>query len=807
MMLRVSTLYKKTIKSVFFCSIVVWFIFSGVQAQVFSQKQLQPQSRIVFASEHYTICLHDQTSDMIRLSYHISDFSTEEVRINDQLFTRIILGDTSTTFEAGKPELPLLAHSIILPDASNMQVSHIQTQYQEFDSIQVVPSKGNLLRTMDPDATPYYFDELYTRDAWFPERIVSLSEPYILRDFRGCCIQVIPFQYNPVEKKLRVYSDIFLELTSADGQPVNPLFRTKVPSHVDSEFLQLYQRHFLNFPALGYTPVPEQGNMLVVTDDQFYDLMKPFVAWKNMRGLPTEMVNISRIGDATALKQYITNYYETTGVAFVLLVGDVQQIPTLYRSGGASDPSYTYVVGSDHYPDLFIGRFSAQTNSQLQTQIQRTLDYEQHPQVDAVWYRKGTGIASNQGPGDNGEYDDEHIENIRNLLLNYTYITVDQIYDPTASVSQVVSALNDGRGVINYCGHGWPMGWGTTGFSTTHVHSLINKNTLPFIVSVACNNGEFDSFDECFAEAWLRATAENQPTGAIGVFMSSVSQSWNPPMAAQDEIMNLLVESYTDNKKHTFGGLCFSGCMYMNDRYGYAGAEMTDTWHVFGDPSLMVRTTVPTLVSASHPSEIMMGANTFEVTVSGGADLIAAVSKNGKLFGSGYPDENGHVLISFSDPVPPGGVIDLVVVGYNTVPYHAYIPIIGDDEPPYTPEKPSGRRFGRVNISYGFSTCTKDPENQDVYYLWDFGDGQMSEWDGPYVSGARAFMNHSWMVPRMYTVRVKAKDVVGAESNWSEPVKMFIPKNKALAPAWHEHGKPLFPRFAELVQRIFTCFS
>ncbi len=780
-----------------------------MQAHLFSQSLFQNEEHIVFSSEYYQIYLHthDQKSEILRLRYHISDFSQEKIILNEDVFTKITLGKTTTTFTEGQPELPVLSNSVILPDTKNMQVSLIQAHYQEYDSIQVIPSKGNLIRTVNPDEVAYRFDTLYTKDFWYPESIVHLSEPYILRDFRGCCIQLIPFQYHPTLQKLRFYTDITLELTPCSDEPINPLFRTKSLSSCDSEFLSLYQRHFLNFNQLQYTPIPEQGKMLIITYDQFYEAMKPFVVWKNMRGIATEMINISAIGDAHALKNFIKTYYETTGVTFVLLVGDIQQLPTLYRLGGASDPSYSYVVGSDHYPDLFIGRFSAQNINQLQTQIQRTLDYEQNPQSDAPWYHQATGIASNQGPGDNGEYDNEHIDNIRTILLNYTYTMVDQIYDPTASIAQVVSALNNGRGLINYCGHGWSFGWGTTGFSKYDIYSLTNTNMLPFIFSVACNNGEFDSYDECFAEAWLRATYAGRPAGAIGAFMSSISQSWNPPMAAQDEMVNLLVESYENNKKHTFGGICFSGCMYMNDRYGGAGAQMTDTWHVFGDPSFVVRTDTPTRVSAVHADTVSMGALTFDVTVAGGHDLVCAVSKNGKLYGYGYPDETGHVEISFNAPLPPGGMMSIVVVGYNTIPYHADIPIIGEDEPPTDPDKPSGRRIGRVNVSYVFTTQASDPENHDLYYLWDFGDGDVSEWYGPYPSEATVMVIHSWASPGVYTIRVKAKDGLDVESNWSEPCTIYIPKNRTMILSFYELFKHRFPLFAEILQKMSLFFS
>jgi MYXO-CTERM domain-containing protein len=179
--------------------------------------------------------------------------------------------------------------------------------------------------------------------------------------------------------------------------------------------------------------------------------------------------------------------------------------------------------------------------------------------------------------------DYEHIDRIRDDLLAYGYTLVDQVYDPGASASDVTSALEDGRGIVNYCGHGSMNSWGTTGYSNTNVSSLDNPGMLPLIHSVACNNGEFNH-GTCFGEAWLRATSGGLPSGAVAAYMSSISQSWNPPMAAQDEVADLLVaEQY-----FTVGGLFFAGSAKMMEEYGWDGTSMFDTWHLFGDPSLRV---------------------------------------------------------------------------------------------------------------------------------------------------------------------------------------------------------------------------
>jgi len=377
---------------------------------------------------------------------------------------------------------------------------------------------------------------------------------------------------------------------------------------------------------------------------------------------------------------------------------------------------------------------------------------------------------------------------------------VDQIYDPSATASQVTNALNDGRSIVNYCGHGSPFSWGSSGFNNGDINALINDNMLPFIWTVACNNGEFDSYDTCFAEAWLRATHNGEPAGAIAVFASSISQSWDPPMDAQDECVDLLVDSYENNKKYTFGGISFNGCMHMNDEYGYWGYEMTDTWHVFGDPSLQVRTDTPTPITVTHDPSIDMGATTFEIDVAEVEEAFCVVSRNYELFGAGYTDGNGHVIIEFKEPIPYGGDIDIVVTGKNTIPYIATIPIEGEDTPPDIPARPSGRRWGITNRSYIYTAKTIDPEEDLIYYMWDWGDGTFSDWIGPYESGGTIKTNHTWDEKGIYSVRVKAKDLYRAESDWSDPLTVKVPRSKTYFMSFSDLLEKHFPR-------LFSFFS
>ncbi len=82
------------------------------------------------------------------------------------------------------------------------------------------------------------------------------------------------------------------------------------------------------------------------------------------------------------------------------------------------------------YPDIFIGRFSAETAAQVTAQINKAIVYERDLTTTDNWLSKALGIASAEGggtQGDNGESDIAHMNLIRTDLLNYGYTSVDQV--------------------------------------------------------------------------------------------------------------------------------------------------------------------------------------------------------------------------------------------------------------------------------------------------------------------------------------------------------------------------------------------
>ncbi|MCC7231892.1 MAG: T9SS type A sorting domain-containing protein [Bacteroidia bacterium] len=624
-----------------------------------------------------------QHGDDILVSFTIPGYFTTEVHTPAGQAFSISVGKSSKILDAGSPDLCKLTASVAIPDRGSMDITVLSAHFTDIPGINIAPSKGNLYRNQDPSQVPFAYGPAYSSNSFYPGNLVSLRDPFILRDVRGQVIVVYPFQYNPVSKVLRIYTDLTVKLSPSTFQPgINELNRTKSPQ-TDPVYSFLYNSRFVNINHVQYTPTTDQGRMLVISYGPFMPAMQPFVDWKNRMGQPTEMVDVATIGNSPQdIKSYIENYYNTNGLTFVLLVGDGPEIPPYPSQYGDSDPGYGYILGNDSYAEVIVGRFSAENIADVETQVHRSLTYEMYPDPNGTWYHKGVCIGSGQGPGDDGEMDYEHERNIRTKIMNYTYTDADELYDgsqggmdntgdPTAA--DLNASLNDGRSFFTYTGHGSVNACSTTGFSSSDVPNLTNTSALPFIWSVACVNGDFAS-NTCFAEVLMRTTnTSGEPLGAIATLMSTINQSWDPPMDGQDEMVDIMVESYPNNIRHTFGGLSVNGCMHMNDEYGSAGYEMTDTWTCFGDPSLTVRTATPEPLQVSHDATIDVMVTNWLVHCNVNGALVC-LSHNNQILGTGHA-LGGIAGIPVSG-LTAGDTLDVTVTAYNHIPYFGSVVVV-----------------------------------------------------------------------------------------------------------------------------------
>ena len=120
-----------------------------------------------------------------------------------------------------------------------------------------------------------------------------------------------------------------------------------------------------------------------------------------------------------------------------------------------------------------------------------------------------------------------------------------------------------------------------------------------------------------------------------------------------------------------------------------------------------------------------------------------------------------------------------IVVDVSNPPQYCNITISGN-LPPITPSQPSGSTSGDHGLTFIYSTSATDPDGDDLYYWFDWGDNTNSGWVGPYPSGSTVNVSHIWNSPGNFTVKTKAKDEHGAErgEGWSDDTTVTM-VNKA----------------------------
>lgn len=718
----------------------------------------------------------------ITVNMQVPGFYTFEVTTPRGEANIISVPRTVSTAAAGEPNLPMIAVPAIIGDQQHYSIRLIDAQYTDFQ-MEVAPSKGDFPRSVNPDDVPYTYGEAYSTDAFFPAQNVGLYDPYILRDFRGQNMVFYPFAYNPVTHTLRVYYNMTVEMYS-DGQlGENTLSRRSSEVKMDPEFGALYQNHFINYSEglSKYNAVDETGELLIICHDAFMNAMQPFVNWKKQIGRPVTMVGTSVSGATSeAIKTYIQNQYNSNpNISHILLVGDNAQVQSYYTfSGGYSgrtDQYYGQLVGNDYYNDVIVGRFSAENADHVTTQVDKVIHYERDVTAADTWLSIGQGVSKNEGAGSGhfGEADYQHIDYIRDTLLHYNYTSIHRDYQNVQGVSSsaaiISQHINEGVSIINYCNHGSPTSWGVFGYSNSHINALTNDNKLPFIWSVACNNGQLDYSQPCFAEAWMRATnnSTGAPTGAIGGMFSYISQPWQPPMYGQDEMNNVLTEHRSI--KRTLGGISTDGNMKILDQYNSNGQGLAtyQFWLLFGDPTLTVRNMTPANMNVTHASSMSTSATSFMVNATNGNGALATLTRNNEIMGSATIN-NGVANITFTAPGTTG-TATLTVFGYNKITYIATIQITNGGTQTYNinvSANPNngGQVAGGGSYEQGQQCTVSATANAGYTFVNWTENGTAVSTQANYtftVTGNRTLVANFQAQPQNYTVSVSANPTNG----------------------------------------------
>lgn len=638
------------------------------------------------------------SSEKMQLDFIIGDYSLENVEKGENTFTKINYDGKVVTNDKGFAELPYVSKAVQLEDQRNVI---LEVNYSEYEDISLdyplLPSRGILTRSQNISTIPYKISQESIKDEWYPEKLAYSVDPFIIRNVRGTSVVIQPFQYNSEKNILRVFKNIKVDLVYSDEKPLNPLNRTT--NAVEPEMNSIYRSLFINYNEKKALRLADDGEMLIIYTDQNGGsaALEPYIKWKREKGFTVNTLQVPNGTDLDATETVKNAYDANPNILYVQLVGDWANLKSRFEyysvtsSDGCEDPVLGHVSGRDEYQDVIIGRFSVQSEEQLLTQINKAINYEKNPESDGTWYKKGLVNASNEGDGmgDDGESDELHNEIIKNnKLLSSTYNEVNTCYQSAGdNGTDITGFINSGLSAVNYTGHGYYQSWSNPSFNNTGVSNLTNGSKLPFVISVACLVGHLSYSSDCFAEAWLK----NENGGAVVGWFSTISQPWLPPMRGQDYFYDILIGGYdylrnpgsgttTTEQRTTFGALTVNAAhlTLAEAPTDVSTLATIETWTVFGDASLQLRTDTPkpivctnsTLLAENYTTTILSSSEPVE-----GARV--TLYQDGINF-TGLTDENGNVNIehTFTE-----GEVTITVSGFNLETDQFITPVIVLDGP------------------------------------------------------------------------------------------------------------------------------
>ncbi len=679
----------------------------------------------------------DQGSDGLTLQLDVGNVTFSDVTTKGGDFTLLSATNLIRSWEVGEPNLPVSNKLIVIPDGCELKASVLYSEYEDFKLSDygltnlIMPAQPPLEKSVDPMDVPFEHNQALYEQAGFYERpMVEAEFLGVMRDVRLGMVHIRPFHYNPTENTLRVYKNVQVNVTFE--HPNWAKTYADMEQHYSPMFTSIFNRT-LNYESLAsgvkadLTKYPIK--YVIIADRQFEAQLVPFIEWKTKKGFHVETYYLDDIGSTnTVVRDFLEGLYNAGTTAdpapsFVLFVADDNQLQAFAGSAGShiTDLRFCEFTGDD-FPEIYYGRFSAQTPAQLQPQIDKTLEYEQYQMPDPSYLERVTLVS-----GSDGTYAITHgngqINYGTNLYFNEAHgINANVwLYPETGSggtvAADIIQSVSDGISFYNYTAHCGHDGTGTPSFTTSDIPGLTNYHQYLLGVGNCCLSNTFgdDYSTPCFGEAFLQV----EDKGGIGYIGATNNTMWDPDyywgvgagdvvsegppyeettLGAYDGIFHDHGEPLADHYV-TNGAMIFAGNLGVTEG-GSSVQYYWEVYHLMGDPSVMTYMGVPAVNPVSHIAALMMTAPSIDVTCD--PYSLVAISVDGVLKGSAFADSKGTVTVpleAFDQPC----TADIVVTAQFRQPYISTIQVIAPSGPyvvldSYTIDDAAGNNNGMVDF-------------------------------------------------------------------------------------------------------------
>lgn len=571
--------------------------------------------------------------------------------------------DIETEMNAlSEPALPSFSTLIFVPKnkKANLNLEIMGEEYHE--NISIIPS-----RRMDSENRFIDDFDAEVYQSYKNPEIAEITEYGVMRNYQVARVVINPFQYDVLSKKLEVKTGIKLKV-SFENSNNQPQTYDGLPSREYDKFVQsLVANPSLIAPRSEY----QQTSYLIIhtVNQEIENILGQLADWKRQKGYHVDLVSTAIAGNTTnQIKAYIQSQFDNSEYPpeYILLAGDGDGspiIPTFFEQfafgqSAHGDHPYTELFGNDTFSDAFIGRFSFNTLSTLQTMVNKVISYEKMTLADeSEWLNDYLLYADPTSSG---------VSTI--FTMNYIEDLVDDL-NPGAEFHRVYSspfiedmaqALNSGVGAFFYRGFGDFSGW-----TYNDTQALLNTNMLPFTSMMTCFTGDFASpggLSEI--EQFTRLGTPNNLRGAVAAIGSS--------SATHTCFNNLLTVSIAQSLYHldyqNLGMAHTFAKIALFESYPDNPMEYVDWYTIgkslLGDPGMTITRELPRDISAEFPAVYNQESEVINVDVideDGNPIESALVS----IFAAGteqadysYTDDNGQCSI----PLENNGSADELLI-------------------------------------------------------------------------------------------------------------------------------------------------
>jgi hypothetical protein len=659
------------------------------------------------------VVLTDQGREGIFLEIGIGELLFNEVETSEGVFTLLSFKGCTRSHNIGEPNLPMVNRLLSIPFDCELKVEVLNSEVEEISLTDLnltrplLPVQPSISKSEDPASVPFEYDlSIYQRSGYYS---LPPAEGRVLGTMRSLhvgLVSVAPIEYNPTQNMIRVYKSLTVRVSyeHPDWAKTETVWERNYSPFFEPVYSRIanYSRQsaedrddLVNYPV----------KYLIVSDRMFEAQLQPFIEWKTRKGFTVITAYTDKIGFTTgAIKNYIQGVYEAgtpedPAPSFVLLVGDAQQIPPYDYGAHISDLYFCEFTG-DNFPEIYYGRFSAQNPSDLQPQIDKTLEYEQYTMPDPSYLGEVTLIS-----GVDYWYAETHgngqINYGTNLYFNVAHGIDPHVWlypasDAPGASDAIIQTVDDGIGFINYTAHCGHSGFSNPSFTTTDINNLTNAHKYLLGIGNCCASNTFgtDYGSPCFGEVWLQA----QDKGGVGYIGGSNSTYWDedywwgvgygPVIGSGPTYEQTGLGAY-DGIFHDHGepvsqhyitndAIIYCGNLAVTESGSYLDDYYWQIYHLMGDPSVMTYMGVPSVNNVSHPDVILMIDTS--VTVQADPGSYVGISIDGVLHGAAYVDQSGSVDILIT-PFGEPGFADIVITAQNREPYVSTIPIITPEGP------------------------------------------------------------------------------------------------------------------------------